>query len=563
MFDGFYVFYDLSYSFFLVIDRDNNRTLHVRFFSKVSGIDDIMSTNPNLSTMSLRKFIEIFEEFLKHKGVLAIFVVGVFLRLIFFRSQIWLGSDITRDISISLESLKNLSLPMTGSFSSGGPFVFGPGIYWLYMFSYILFPATLLAPWILSLLFGIATMLLLYKLVGSELNKTFFVPLALMVSFAPQLVLSSSVPTQHTFVLTFTALGLMLLRKYWVQKKLVYSFLFGLSLGMALNMHYQAVALIPLPALLLLAPLPFHKKIIAFFLSIIGVTTSLSALIFWDSGQQFANFRNLLDYLLIAQERLYVPNSWRLFLIGYLPNYWFLATGIPSFLALPLLFVGSIYFIFELIKIRRITFGISLLFFFYFLLLITRYYKGERFSGYNLYLLPFILFFSSWSILKIVNTFKKYSDKLQLVALISLAFFVVLSLVNWYKSQILVNPSLGQVSGETIVLRRQFPNQKFRILNYENTNPDASYAMSVYLTSNNLTDKRGIQLGFCSVCSNNTQLIGELFGTKYYLIGENSDPRWQGVSQAEIYDSTIGWLNKRQLKSTFYLDKYLKEKLLN
>src|SRR5205823_11570855 len=59
-------------------------------------------------------------------------------------------------------------------------------------------------------------------------------------------------------------------------------------------------------------------KFLAFISAVGGTLLSLSPLLIWDSQQHFANFNNILDYFLVGQYRLYVPNSWRLFIFNFM-----------------------------------------------------------------------------------------------------------------------------------------------------------------------------------------------------------------------------------------------------
>ena len=92
------------------------------------------------------------------------------------------------------------------------------------------------------------------------------------------------------------------------------------------------------------------NKVLFFILSAFGVFLTLLPLLYWDFGQGFANSRNILDYLLIGQYRIYVPNSWRLFLFNYFPTYW--STVITNFplIGLFLFFASGIIFIAQAVR---------------------------------------------------------------------------------------------------------------------------------------------------------------------------------------------------------------------
>ena len=90
----------------------------------------------------------------------------------------------------------------------------------------------------------------------------------------------------------------------------------GLFLGVALSMHYQSLnLLIFFPAILLIKGINIKTKISFFFINGYRVYDSFFPTPLLGCQQNFANIRNIMDYFLIAQYRIYVPNSWRIYLI--------------------------------------------------------------------------------------------------------------------------------------------------------------------------------------------------------------------------------------------------------
>jgi len=120
---------------------------------------------PNLS-------VEQLEKFLKKYFIQLLIIVLAFsalLRLFNFYNHIALQSDTTRDIAIAKEAIERREIPVTGSFSSAGPFVFGPTFYWFLMISYLIWPFSLLTPWVIVQLIGlltVATFMYFGKIVG-------------------------------------------------------------------------------------------------------------------------------------------------------------------------------------------------------------------------------------------------------------------------------------------------------------------------------------------------------------------------------------------------------------
>lgn len=496
--------------------------------------------------------------------IFLLFTIGILVRFLFYGGQIWLGSDVTRDISIAREALLRRELPLTGSFSSAGPFVFGPTLYWLYMLGFLILPFSFLVPWFLGFTAAVGSIILLYSLAKKLGGSTFVFLVFFIAVFSPQLILSSFSPTQHTFVYIFSLLGIFSLYKLYKKGSLLTAFISGFFIGLAINMHYQAVNLIILPFIVLLFPTATLFKRIAYLLTVfIGTVASLVPLTYWDLGQQLANWRNLFDYLLIGQGRVYVANSWKLYVLDYLPKYFSYVTAIPSLASLILLSLGSSFVVFDFMK-RKLNFILLLNIIFLALLFMGRYYRGERFAGYTVYLIPLIILFFGWTIDKILSFGNVSKQVLRQGVLLVFAISIITTSFFQLKSNTGANTSLAEVKEVADKLVNYYPGQKFRVSNLAGTNPDASFALATYLEYKNLYDINSpITIGFCVGCQKSLDSLGDLLGISYFVLNtEKNAGLWQPVSQAGIYDSTIGWLNQRQLKSTFHFDKYLKGKLI-
>src|SRR5258708_411912 len=89
--------------------------------------------------------------------VYSILLLSFTVRFYHFNERWGLGDDDSRDVAIAQEALSRHELPFTGSFSSAGPFVFGPFFYWLIMFCYLILPFIFSSPWIFTDLVSVLT----------------------------------------------------------------------------------------------------------------------------------------------------------------------------------------------------------------------------------------------------------------------------------------------------------------------------------------------------------------------------------------------------------------------
>ena len=328
--------------------------------------------------------------YIKYIGVykfwsLVIIVLAAILRIWNFPLRWGLGGDDGRDAMIGLEALRRHEFPLMGPFSSAGPFVFGGIYYWFIMFSYAILPFFASAPWILMEALSIFTVgLLMYlgKLLG---GKKLSILVGIFAATSPQLVVRSLTLGPHTFIATFSAAILITFLLFWNTKNKIFAFLLGLFAGLSLSFHYQGInLLIFIPFIFFIPSLSFKEKLISFILSITGFLIPSLPMLFWDYHQNFANLRNLMDYFFIAQYRIYVPNSWSLFLFKYIPGYWSFVIGVLPIVALSIavLAVGFFsYFTFTK-KLSKQLLATGVIFFI--LLILNKFYRGERSEGYLL-----------------------------------------------------------------------------------------------------------------------------------------------------------------------------------
>lgn len=505
-------------------------------------------------------------------AVFFVLLLATFLRFYNFDPRLPFGNDGSRDIAIALEALRRHELPLIGSFSSAGPFVFGPLFYWFIMGSYILLPFAHTAPFILTAITGVLTVVILmicgYLLEGKRLSLL----VGLLAATSPQLAARSIMVGQHSFIAICTSLLFLAFILYWQKKKTIFAFLMGIFLGIGLSMHYQSInLLIFFPVLIFVPRLSLKKRILGVSFMFLGFFIPSLPLLLWDSQQGFANIRNILDYLLIGQYRIYVPNSWKLFIFTYLPNYWsFVEGGGKTLVGLILMFFTATIMFFSLYKRKISGLLFTMLVIFSILLLVNKLYQGERSEGYLIYLAPFILLLSSFSLYKAIFFRGDWKTKIVIRSFGLLVFFIALCANFYVAKDYLVQPS-PQISVRQTAdfLEKKYPNTKFAIYDYYNRSSYESQALSLTLEFRNKISCNGKPLVF--VCSSRECLKSRIMitqiGTKAIIDGRyikdlNKDSKkWVKVNPENMYDDLIGWSKRHELKSSFSLSMYILEKL--
>lgn len=513
-------------------------------------------------------------------SVISILFTAFILRTYNLSNRMGLGSDSVRDVIIAQIALERHELPLIGSFSSAGPFVFGPLYFWFNMIGLFLMPFSFKTPWILMNIVGVLTvaimMIIGYRVGGKRLCFL----LGLISAFCPQFISRSTGLTQHSLVGITTSFLILFFILFYQTKKIRYAFFIGLSIGTALSMHYQALnLLIFLPVVFLIPKISVKNKILSFFLACIGFIIPSIPLIFWDAQQGFANFKNVLDYIFIGQYRIYVANSWKIYLFKYLPDYWSNVVGGNKPVAGIIMAVTFLTFTLCAVK-RKIRGEIFILgAIFGILMIIIRYYRGERFDGYMIYVAPFMFLLSGWALLTLY-TFLRNSSYLKRRGSVYkyfpyfsvLVFIIILIFDLKNASQFILTTNSHEllVTKARNAIISKYPNDTFQLYDYYWRSSDASYLLGEQLRENKKISKKGIPIGVLSntfpICpsiptiynSGGWQIISLESFSSYQL----QRPEWGPVNPDDVYDDLITrWTHDQKLTTSFSITKFIQERL--
>jgi len=513
-----------------------------------------------------KKFLSYFRRIDKYQlSVILIAILAFAIRFYDFSGRWGIGGDSARDAIIGLEALRRHQLPLMGPFSSAGPFVTGGIYYWLTMASYMIFPFLISAPWVITGLVSVLSVVLLMYLGKLLIGKRFSIFLGILAMLSPQYVGIALELSNPSFVIIFSILTIIFFVKLWQKNKAIFSFLMGLSIGLAINMHYEAInLLIFIPAVFFIPQTSWRNKIIYFLFACFGVFVPSFPILFWDSHQNFANVRNILDYFLIGQYRIYVPNSWRLFLFKYFPQYWSIDVGNYLLSGLILSILSGIAFVVSIFRRKISSLMLTLVIIFFILIIMNKSYRGERSDNYMLYFSPFILIFTSYLIYQFF-TFK--NKVIKFFGLILLLVVIILDSISL--CSLLIHKNILAWDNTIIkALYERYPNQKFSLYDYKHQAYEFSMSLSLLLEKENKLDINGVKIGVnCHGKDCPDKLHTVLMQPARIVDLSAVDPKklnpavglWINVNPSSVYDNQVGWLNQYKLKSTFTFsfEKYI------
>lgn len=475
-----------------------------------------------------------------HLAMVGVFVLAIFFRFYDFSNRYGLWSDQARDAFVGRVSVLQGRLPLIGSFSSAGPFTFGPYWYW-YSALMSLLVASHMGYWIgmgFASLLMIAVLMWIARAVGGRLMNL-AVGVFAAVSFAQ--LQSSLGSTQHSMVAVFVTLFMAATLVTLKQGKPYQFFLTAFLLGMAINFHYQAVYLIPMLGIVLVSGKFSFRSL---FAAGLGLALPFLPLLIFDWQHDWWNTRQIIDYYRFGQYRVYVPNRWLTYAGVFWPSYWTKTVG-GHLLFSYLTMVGiGLVFVFRLVKRdlakSLLVFGLGFLG----AIIGFRYFRGERFEGYLVFSQPLILLFTGW----LVSLIARRNLRIGLLVFLLL---LVGSLRTVWNDRHYRN-AYGPLREMQHALLSRLPADSYAIFDHEFRTSWCSISLSLLLDDQGLSRDSGKQIGICQeeFCPANQTLVTKVRagGMTCRMVDLDTrirqdlkDEGWVLVSPNEVHRMTVEW----------------------
>jgi len=494
--------------------------------------------------------LKLMIEFFKKQKVqfyifLGILLLGAFLRFYNYPYRYGLGEETIRDAVIGIEGARELQFPLTGSFSSLGPFTFGPWYAYQLIVFYLIFPF-IYSPWIYLSIISVAYIFIMYK-IGKILGGDIFaLVLAFLVAISPAQIISATHLTSHSNTNLFAALSIWIFLIFLTKNKSKWwNLLFGFVIGVGMNLHFQMGGLLILPLTLLI----YKRKFLNFVYSGLGVIISFIPMLIFEMNNHWFTTRNIFFYLTEGKNAIYVPNRWLFYIRDFWPAFWSDALGIPIW------FGGIIIILFLFFaawsackkKLSKNLFLLIIAFLFNFVLL--RYYWGPRFFGYLNFLRPFVFIFTTFAIVNL-----KY--KKIYIGLILLPFIIFFSYPR-IMSEFTPDSFSKTINNGIIQLEQKYPNEKFTLYTcakkYTGAYNSSAFSTLFLLELKNKISDNGIKIAVENDCefpkkSGSTDkeeypLLNSI-GIRNFSKASNSailEAGWKPLTFARMYDQYARW----------------------
>lgn len=228
--------------------------------------------------------------------------VGLVLLAIFFRFYqikdyvVFLGDE-GRDMIVMRNIFTKHDLPFLGPTASVGGFYLGPIYYWMAAPFLLLTQFDPVGPSYMVALFGVATVLLLFKFINDSIGYWPAIYASYLYAVAP-LVVRYSRSSWNPNPLPFFALLLLYLTFLAINKqRLLYYLGVGASMGVAIQLHYLAAILAPIAILVILINEKLKKLPLIILLGATGFLITFSPFLIFELKNNFPNFKTILEFV--------------------------------------------------------------------------------------------------------------------------------------------------------------------------------------------------------------------------------------------------------------------------
>lgn len=466
------------------------------------------------------------KNFLKNNNIrislIFIVLISFLLRFVNFQNRWNLSYDQARDMLVSSFALNNNLIPLIGPFSSAGKFIYGPQWYWILQAYISVNKYFLITPWIVHALLWVSITFVMF-LIGKELFKNKFgLLLAFLFSISWPLINVATNIISPSMVGIFSIISIYFFIRFIKYSKKADSFLLGFFVANTVNIHFQAIGLI---VLLPVAYFFSQKNLKNLIILSLGFFVPFIPLIIFDLKTNFFESKNLLDYYLNVQNRIYVPNRWLTYAGVFWPKTWALVVGAKDIFGYLLVVLMSLFTVKEIFNKKIDKKMLALIISFLIIFVMLRYYKGQLYENYIIFLYPFILIFSSWVIYKI-HKFNK---------IIAIIFFIIIAFFNLNKN-ITEIMSLHSATGADInvwknEIERKYPKDKFAVYLDKYNFAEKALPIVLYLSYDNRISDTGRKIGI------------EFKGSKINIVRLKTVNKkdWTFINPSAVYNSIENW----------------------
>ncbi len=476
--------------------------------------------------------------------VFFILLIAVFLRFYSYDNRWALAYDQARDLIVARYALFNFKIPLIGSFSSAGPFQWGPELYWILMASTLVFPFFIITPWVILSLLYVFSVFMVIRIGEKLLDKKFALIAGLLTAVSTAQIDQSTNLTNPSFVPIFAILAIWSMVSYIQSKKKIhFLFLLALFISITVSLHMQGVGLIFLLVFTIVGTKSFKFKQLG--VVVLGLVIPFIPLFISDVQHGFFNFRNIIQYYLHDQYKVsfeVLGRRWLTYLGKFIPEFWGYIIGGHLVIG----YIMPVLFIFTAILMtvkRKISLPLVILMLTFLCdIFIIKNTRSPLFFGYLTFLHPLAILLSTWVIYVLIN-------QLKFIGVILLILIVGLTILADYK---LISGSTNltktNVEKITVILEDKYPGRKYSIYEFNTQSNNLTYPLLLFLWHENKIDKNGYKIGIGadeSVFSSYPNIENDAGINVSDLTASNESELkkagWENIHPEGVYNSIQNW----------------------
>lgn len=454
--------------------------------------------------------------------LLGLFIVALFFRTYHYIDRVYVYADNALFVQAAYYANQHFKLPQIGPFAQA-PFFTGP--WWLWIIQLMFFvPLGILTPWYFMTFFSLISIYLMY-LNGREIggNKLGLVTAVLTTISTAQI---------DNWFMTWNAsadpflgmLAILFFIKYIKNQRPLFIFLLGFSISLAFSIHFQTFLLSPLILVALLSRRPKLKNIVALAL---GVFIPLIPFLYFDVRFHWFETRRILDYVLIGQHRIYVPNRWLTYAGVFWPTTWSWIIGGAHWVGYMIVAAVSLVSFVKFFDFRKHIFYFVIAISFVLSVIAFRYYKGERLYYYTNFAHGFVLLLTAWTMYHLYKWQKLLGV---LFSFIVIYFSVQASIGNIAPRAI----TYSQIKDITAQIYAAYPATPIDLYECPFSGSMISTPVSYQMYYDGRNEVGGTKIGVCNESLNLTwRPIEDFEADKEY--------RYQNISTQRIYKDMTEW----------------------
>lgn len=226
-----------------------------------------------------------------------VILLAIFYRFWEIRDYVVFLGDEGRDMIILRNMIVDGNIPFLGPTASVGGFYLGPIYYWISAPFLLLWRFDPIGPSYMVALFGVLTVIIIYKFLKDAVGFWPAILAASLYAVAPLIVRYSRSAWNPNPLPFFSILMLYFIYLAIRKNKQLFYLCAGACFGIAIQLHYLAIALIPISGLIILLNTNIKSYFKTFIIIVVGSLITFAPFLLFEIKHNFPNFTTIIEFV--------------------------------------------------------------------------------------------------------------------------------------------------------------------------------------------------------------------------------------------------------------------------